>query len=86
MFLGCREPTDTWSRGRADRRLARIGEGGEGHPMSIKRILVPVTGDSLDGDVLEAALKVAKKFDAHTEALFFQIELAKPIVVASSSE
>ena len=42
--------------------------------MSIKRILVPVTGDSLDGDVLEAALKVATKFGAHIEALFFQID------------
>ncbi len=41
------------------------GEGGEGRPMSIKRILAPVTGDSLDGDVLEAALKVAKTFGAH---------------------
>lgn len=42
--------------------------------MSIKRILVPVTGDSLDGDVLEAALKVATKFGAHVEALFFQTD------------
>jgi nucleotide-binding universal stress UspA family protein len=42
--------------------------------MSIKRILVPVTGESLDEGVLATALKVAKKFGAHLEALFFQID------------
>ena len=42
--------------------------------MSIKRILAPVTGDSLDMNVLEAALNVAKTFGAHIEALFFQID------------
>jgi nucleotide-binding universal stress UspA family protein len=45
--------------------------------MSIRRILVPVSGRECDTPTLETAIKVAKKVEAHVDALFVRADAAE---------
>jgi nucleotide-binding universal stress UspA family protein len=46
--------------------------------MTIKRVLLPITGSSLSNSQIDAAMAAAQSLDAHIEALYIQEEIRIP--------